>query len=110
MLIEIKTVIASMLDIYSTIYRVPSVMCMTDTAYIDTLSPGELFALLADRKSVIDLDIPIEEQGPGQLLLLELNKDEFERYKRDLYQKLMSEAKENPTVGALIKHLYGNRT
>ena len=77
---------------------------------IDNLSPGELFALLSKRKSIIDVDIPLDEQDPGQLLLLELNKDEFARYKRDLYDKLMEEAKTDPSIGALIKHLYGPRT
>ena len=96
-----------MLDLYTRLYGSISVIYMTDEAYIDKLTPGELFSYLSDRKSLIDLDIPLEEQDPGQLIVLELNGDEFKRYKRDLYRKLIENAKQNALVEGIIRELYG---
>ena len=75
---------------------------------IEEMTPGELFAYLSDRKSLIDPETPFEELTPGQLMVLELNEDEFKRYKRDLYKILVDNAKQDKLIEGIIAELYGD--
>lgn len=80
---------------------------------IDDYTPGELFSLLSGRRSPIDPNKSIDDMSYGELLMLEQHPDLLEQYKRErrkiLLSELSSEEDEEPSVGILVKELYGRK-
>jgi len=79
----------------------------------DEFTPGELFSLLSTRRSPIDPAKSVDEMSYGELLILERHPDLLEQYKRDrkkiLLSEMSSEESKEPSVGELVKELYGRK-
>jgi len=86
---------------------------MVDESYTDKLTPGELFAAGNYRPSVVDPRKSRAELSGPELLLLEMNPDELERYNRDrakyLFETQQEATSDEPTIGELIRELYGKK-
>ncbi len=78
----------------------------------DKLTPGELFALLPNKRSPVDPNKSISELSYGELLMLERHSDLLHEYQQErkkiLLSELSSEEDEEPSVGELVKEMYGN--
>ncbi len=77
------------------------------------LTPGELFALLPNKRSLVDPNKSISKLSYGELLMLEQHNDLLEEYKRErmkiLQSELSSEKTDEISEGELIQQLYGSK-